>query len=363
MDFYVILGVDRSASANDVKRAYRRLARRYHPDINPGDQEAAAIFRRVTLAYETLMNPERRQDYDAHGERGDPPAVGEVQFQGFDFSVSPAGESASTFGDLFADIFARSATDAGEDSPSQAVDLHANLKIDFADAMRGGRHELTLTRVTRCHACGGSGARRVAESRCPACAGSGQSRWTRGHMVFSRACAQCGGSGRRRERPCSVCRTEGLVSRTETVGIQVPAGIADGTRLRIAGQGSSGRRNAATGDLCVTVAVAPHPLFERDGDDLQLVVPVAVHEAALGARVTVPTIDGQATVRVPSGTQSGQRFRLRDRGAPSPHTGKPGDLVISVRIVLPRMLDERSKELLREFGRINSEDVRAELPR
>ena len=152
------------------------------------------------------------------------------------------------------------------------------------------------------------------------------------------------------------------MSRAETVEILVPAGISDGTRLRIAGRGSAGRRDAATGDLYVTVAVAPHPLFERDGDDLQLVVPVAVHEAALGARVTVPTIDGRATVRVPPGTQSGQRFRLRDRGAPSPHTGNPGDLVISVQIVLPRILDERSKELMREFGRINSEDVRAELP-
>lgn len=362
MDFYVILGVDRSASANDVKRAYRRLARRYHPDINPGDQEAAAFFRRVTMAYETLINPERRQDYDVHGDRAEAPAVGGVQFQGFDFSASTTGESASTFGDLFADVFARSAADAGEDSPSQAVDLHATLNLEFTDAMRGGRRELTLTRVTRCPACGGSGVRRVAESRCPGCAGTGQARWTRGHMVFSRACAQCGGSGRRRERPCSVCRTEGLVSRAETVEILVPAGISDGTRLRIAGRGSAGRRDAATGDLYVTVAVAPHPLFERDGDDLQLVVPVAVHEAALGARVTVPTIDGRATVRVPPGTQSGQRFRLRDRGAPSPHTGNPGDLVISVQIVLPRILDERSKELMREFGRINSEDVRAELP-
>ena len=188
MDFYVVLGVDRTASAIDVKRAYRRLARKHHPDINPGDQEAAAFFRRVSQAYETLSDPERRQDYDVHGQMRPNPeeaAVDVVEFEGFDFSVSSTGESASTFGDLFADVFADSGGGLAQETGTRGVDLHTALRLDFQDAMRGGTHEVTLTRVARCDACRGSGLRRVAESRCVSCAGTGQSRWIRGHMVFS----------------------------------------------------------------------------------------------------------------------------------------------------------------------------------
>ncbi len=363
MDFYVILGVERAASSSDVKRAYRRLARKHHPDINPGDPESEALFIRVTEAYETLVDPARRQDYDEHGIRGARPTVGDVEFEGFDFSGPGAGgESASTFGDLFADVFAQSAGVRDRAVSPGGIDLHADVRLSFEDAMRGGFREVTLTRAARCDACRGSGARLVAEGRCPGCGGSGQSRWTRGHMVFSRPCAQCGGSGRRRHRPCSACRAEGMVSRTEAVRVKVPPGVTHGTRLRLPEQGSA-TRGGGTGDLTVTVAVEPHPFFRREGDDLHLVVPVAVHEAALGVRAQVPTIGGQATVRIPPGTQSGQQFRLRDRGAPSPLGGEPGDLVITVRIVLPEVIDERSKELLREFGRIHTVDVRADLLR
>ena len=363
MDFYIVLGVDRAASVSDVKRAYRRLARKYHPDINPGDREAEAFFLRVTEAYETLIDPDRRQDYDVNGGRHVGPPVGEVEFQGFDFSGITAArdESASTFGDLFADVFVNSAASRTSGTGGGGVDLHARVGVAFEEAMKGGERELTLTRVARCDVCGGSGVRRDVEVRCPECAGSGQLRWTRGHMVFSRQCVQCRGSGRRSQRPCGACRTEGVVSRTEVVVVPIPAGVIDGMRLRMARQGSAGSRGGEAGDLYVTVTVEPHPVFERDGDDLRLVVPIAVHEAALGARVEVPTVSGSATVRVPPGTQSGQRFRLRGRGAPSPQSGERGDLVVSVRIVLPPILDERSKELLREFGRVNSEDVRAEL--
>jgi molecular chaperone DnaJ len=369
MDFYVILGVERAASPSDVKRAYRRLARKHHPDINPGDAESEAFFLRVTEAYETLVDPERRQDYDQHGVRRGGPTdrevgiVGDVEFEGFDFSgPAPGGESASTFGDLFADVFAQSAGVRDRAASPGGIDLHAELCLPFEDAMRGGTHEITLTRVVHCGACRGTGARLVAEGRCAGCGGSGQSRWTRGHMVFSRQCAECGGSGRRRHRPCGACRAEGMVSRTESVGVPVPPGVTDGARLRVPGHGSA-TRGGRTGDLTISVTVEPHPLFRREGDDLHIVVPVAVHEAALGVRAEVPAIGGRATVRIPPGTQSGQRFRLRGRGAPSPVGAEPGDLVISVRIVLPQIIDERSKELMRELGRIHTEDVRAELLR
>ena len=361
MDFYVILGVDRTASSRDVKRAYRRLARKHHPDINPGDQEAEAFFRRVAEAYETLIDPERREVYDEHGQVRSVPEGAGVEFEGFDFSMSATGESASTFGDLFAEVFADSGAGRAQETNAQGVDLHAGLRLDFEDAIRGGTYEVTQTRVARCDACRGSGLRRVAEGRCVTCAGTGQSRWTRGHMVFSRRCGQCGGTGRRRHRPCGVCRAEGVVSRTEAVALPIPAGVTHGARIRVPGRGSAGRHGGPTGDLYVTVAVDPHPLFRREGDDLHLVLPVAVHEAALGARVEVPTLGGSARVRIPPGTQSGKQFRLRGRGVPSSRSGAPGDLLVEVRIVLPRVLDERSKELMQELRRIQTEDVRARL--
>ena len=180
-------------------------------------------------------------------------------------------------------------------------------------------------------------------------------------MVFSRQCGQCVGTGLRRQRPCGVCRAEGIVSRTEAVAVQLPPGVADGTKVRIPGKGSAGRRGGAVGDLYVTVVVGAHPLFERDGDDLHLVVPVAVHEAALGARIDVPTVDGRARVRIPPGTQAGQRLRLGGRGVPSPRTGEPGDLIVEVRIVLPDVIDERAKQLLRDLAELSTEDVRARL--
>ncbi len=361
MDLYVILGVDRTASTADVKRAYRRLARKYHPDINPGDHEAEAFFRRVSEAYETLIDPDRRQDYDSRGRLRESGAGPGVEFEGFDFSISATGDAASTFGDLFADVL--SGTQGGGErvgSPG-GVDLQATLGLGFDEAVRGGTFGVTVSRIAPCDACRGTGARRVAESRCGSCAGTGQSRWSRGHMVFSRQCGQCGGTGLRRQRPCGVCRAEGIVSRTEAVAVPLPPGVADGTKVRLAGKGSAGRRGGAVGDLYVTVVVQSHPLFTRDGDDLHLVVPVAIHEAALGARIEVPTIDGRARMRIPPGTQAGQRLRLRGRGVPSPRTGESGDLIIEVRIVLPEVLDEHAKQLLRELAETSGEDVRARL--
>lgn len=359
MDLYVILGVERSASVSELKRAYRRLARKYHPDINPGDRETEAVFRRVTEAYETLIDPERRRDYDVHGLAASPPPEGDIAFEGFDFSGASAGEPASSFGDLFAEVIAGSGRRPPREAP--AVDLHAALQVTFEQAMRGGTHEVTVSRVAVCDACGGTGARRVAESRCSICGGAGHVRRTRGHMVFSRRCAECGGTGRRRHRPCGPCGAEGVRSRIEAVPVPVPAGVTGGARLRVPGGGNAGRRGGPTGDLYVTVTVEPHPLFRREGNDLHLVLPIAVHEAALGARVEVLTIGDRARIRIPPGAQSGQRLRVRGRGAPSPAGGAPGDLIVEIRIVLPRVLDERSKELIRQLADNSTEDVRAGL--
>lgn len=359
MDFYIILGVERSASSGDVERAYTRLARRYHPDLNPGDGAAEAFFRRVTEAYETLRDPARRERYDAGGE---PPAVAPqhaVEFSGFDFSTPVAGASA-TFGELFSDAPADPAA-SGADADEQGGDLHGEVVLGFEEALRGAVRRLAVTRLEACGACGGGGLRRAAESRCAHCQGRGSTQWRRGHMVFSKTCGSCRGSGRQRHRACAACRGAGTAPLNEEITIQVPAGVADGARMRVAGKGNAGRRGAPAGDLYITARVGGHRLFGRSGDDLTLTVPVGVHEAALGATITVPTVDGSSSLRIPPGTQSGARLRLPSCGAPSPRAGTRGDLIVEVRIVVPRLADERSRQLLREFGRINAADVRRDL--
>jgi molecular chaperone DnaJ len=360
MDFYVVLGLERGASVGDVKRAYRRLARKFHPDINPGDRMAAAHFRQIAQAYETLIDPDRRRQYDtgAGEPTGEPMAF---EFEGFDFSVQVGGPSASTFGDLFADVLLERQERRTTRDTSRGADLHHAVTLSFEEALRGGQRRLTVTRKEVCSVCHGAGTLASAERNCLTCHGAGIVKSARGHMVFSKRCPQCHGTGRRAEVRCPTCGGERMETRTESLVVNLPPGLRDEGRIRVPGKGHAGRHGGAYGDLYVTTRVEPHPLFRREGDDLHVVVPIAVHEAALGAKLEVPAPEGRARLRVPPGTQSGQRFRLHERGAPAPEGGRRGDLVVEVRVVLPRLLDERSKELLREFGRINGENVRKDL--
>lgn len=363
MDFYLLLGVQREATSADIKRAYKRLARKLHPDINPGDRTAAQQFREIVEAYETLVDPDRRRRYDTGGIQmggaGDADRVA-FGFDGFDFSMSVSGESASTFGDLFGDILQQRGSEPAH-APATGADLHVALRIPFEDAMHAGTHQVTVTRQVHCRACRGTGHLAGDERPCLQCHGAGIVKSARGHMVFSRTCAACSGTGRQPHVRCRGCGGRQVEMHVEAVLVHLPAGLRDGARIRLGGKGHEGVNGGAAGDLYITVQVEPHPVFRRDGDDLHVVVPLAVHEAALGAKIDVPSLDGPARLRVPPGTQTGQRFHVRERGAPSPRDGRRGDLVVEVRIVLPRVLDERSKELLREFGRINSESVRQEL--
>jgi molecular chaperone DnaJ len=362
MDFYILLGVDRGATPGDIKRAFKRLARRYHPDINPGDRLAAQQFRQIAEAYETLSDPDRRHHYDSGDASGPLGGAETFGFEGFDFSISVNGASAPTFGDLFADVLSQRES-AQPHGPAPGADLHQTLTLSFAEAMSGGERQLVITRQERCQSCGGSGYQRAPEKGCLHCQGTGVLKAARGHMVFSKPCDSCSGTGRHARSRCLGCDGQQLETRAESLLVRVPAGVADGARIRVPAKGHAGRNGGGCGDLYLTVRVEPHPLFRRDGDDLHILVPIAIHEAALGARVDVPSIDGHAArVRVPPGTQSGQRFRLRERGVPSPRDGRRGDLIVEVRLVLPDLLDERSKELLREFGRINAaDDVRRHL--
>jgi len=361
MDLYAILGIGRDADQAEIRRAYRRLARRFHPGINPGDRDARARFEQITEAFETLGDADRRRAYDAGDVRPAAPEGASFGVDGFDFSVEVTeGQQASTFGDLFAGVLNR-AVERGSAAAGTGADLHATITIAFEEALAGVDRYVPITRYVPCRTCAGSGTIALEPAPCAVCRGRGQIRAARGHMVFSRPCEACRGTGERREASCRSCRGEGIEARAESLRVHVPAGVADGAQVRIAGRGHVGKRGCPPGDLVVTVRVEPHRLFRREGDDLYLTVPIAVHEAALGAKVDIPTPDGVVRLRVPPGTQSGQRLRLRERGAPSLRTGGRGDLIVEVALVLPSLLDERSRELLREFGRINGEDVRSAL--
>ena len=360
MDFYVILGVPPDASAADIKRAYRRLARRYHPGVNPGDRAAEEMFQRIAAAYETLVDPGRRRQYDSAGIHSAGPAeTASFMFAEFDFSAAKRGPQASTFTELFAEVLHPVSAGAAR-RPEVGADLHVSLTVSFAECVHGVERQVLVTRQVVCGACAGAGQIAIAETQCRQCQGTGHIRWARGHMVFAKPCAACGGEGRQTTERCAVCTGQGRGVRGEAVGVAVPPGMTDGGRLRIVEMGHAGRNGGRAGDLYVTVHVQPHPWFRREGDDLVCALPVAVHEAALGARVNVPSLEGPVMLRIPPGTRAGQRVRVSGRGLVTA-TGGRGDLLFEVTLVLPPRLDERSLELLREFAQIHADDVRSGL--
>jgi molecular chaperone DnaJ len=362
MDFYALLGLSRNASADHIERAYRRLARRYHPGINPGDRVAEEMFRQIQLAYETLGHAEHRQDYDRGVTRTRVTEVHTtVSFEGLDSGTRAEGPLAATFSELFADVFQDAAQQGA--APTRGAALEATARVSFKDAVTGGQSAISIMRQQRCVTCAGDG--RVARPpvQCPACGGHGDRRWARGHLVFTKPCDACDGTGRLTREPCGTCRGVGIAPQSEVVRVALPPGIESGARVAVPGRGHAGARGGPAGDLYVTIEVDPHPFFRREGRDLHLLLPVAVHEAALGARVEVPTLGETVRLRVPAGTPSGQRLRLRGHGVPSPGgngDGEAGDLVVEIQIVLPPVKDERSRELLREFGRLNAVNVRAQ---
>ncbi len=359
MDFYALLGVTPAASAADIARAYRRLARRYHPGVNPGDRAAAERYRQLQDAYAVLADAERRREYDRGvGRPGAADAVtATVAFEGFDFSRAAEGPVAATFAELFADVFRDAAREAT--TPSRGVDLEQTARVSFLDAARGLEVRLSVTRQDRCPHCAGAGQVARAAVTCPACRGVGARRWGRGHLGFTRPCDTCGGRGQATSDPCRACAGLGVAPRTAVVTLALPPGLESGTRVAVPGHGHAGARGGPAGDLYVTVEVDPHPHFRRVGRDVHLTLPVALHEALLGARVEVPTPWGRARLTLPPGTGAGRRFRLAGQGIAAPDGA--GDLVVTTEIVVPTELDDRSRELIREFGERNHEDVRRSL--
>ena len=373
-DYYKALGVSKKASTDEVRNAYRRLARKYHPDVNPGDQSAEQRFKDVQEAYDVLRDTKKRQMYDQFGfysdNAGSPPgrgAPGGFDFNGFDFSefnaAGPGGARAGAgragwggFGDLFSQMF-RQGGESLPTEPKSGEDLEYAVDIGFWDAIRGTNVRLTVFRHEACAACRGAGNVGAGAMVCPECGGGGQVNQAVGAMRFNITCPRCAGRGQT-ENSCAACRGDGRVGRKETVEVRIPPGAQDGSRLRVAAKGNAGRAGGPAGDLYIVTRVGPHPVFERNGDEIHAEVPITIAEAILGGKIDVPTIDGKARLKVPPATSSGKTFRLREKGVLNRRTGRRGDQLVKVKVVVPTVSDERSKELAREFATLATEDPR-----
>lgn len=356
-DYYELLGVDRSASSDELKKAYRRLARELHPDANPGDPAAEERFKQVAKAYETLSDPERRARYDRFGEQGAGGAGGAGDFF-----------TAGGFGDIFESFFGNGGFGGGfggqrgPSGPPRGQDLEVVADISFEQAVFGATVPVTMRTAVRCDDCSGSGAADgTSPVTCSDCNGRGQIQRIRqsmlGQMVTSSACPKCSGLGKVIVTPCATCRGEGRTVVERTYQVDIPAGVGHGSTLRLTGRGAAGPRGGGAGDLFVHLRVADHDRFDRDGDDLVTELPVSIAQAALGAKFTLATLDGDEDIIVPPGTQPGREFVLRQRGVPHVHGRGRGDLRVRVDVQIPTKLTEAEAELLRKFAELRNEEV------
>jgi molecular chaperone DnaJ len=379
-DYYELLGVSRKATTKDIRASFRKLARKYHPDLNPGDKSAEEKFKQLQEAYDVLSDTKKRQMYDQVGfysdnyQPGAPPSGNEssggpnvnFDFNGFDFGTGAGSPGAAggvgggaSFRDLFSQFFrggARGAEYEVEQEPGG--DLEYQIEIDFWDAVRGAVKKLQITRMEACETCHGTGAVGSPQT-CPTCGGSGTIQQAAGKMRFNVPCTRCGGTGKLRT-VCKTCGGEGRIRRTETIDVRIPAGVASGSRVRVPGKGNAGTMGAPAGDLYLRVDVKPHAFFERKSNDIYVKVPVTVAEATLGSKVEVPTIDGRSLVRIPPGTNSGSTLRLREKGVPG-RNGTRGDEYVEIQVVVPKPTDERVRNLMKELEQIEPEDPRKDL--
>jgi molecular chaperone DnaJ len=402
-DYYAILGVKKSASAEEIRKAFRKLARKYHPDVNPGDKGAEEKFKQLSEANDVLSDPKKRKIYDQLGFYSDniDPATAEAyaragggaqgggsgfgaggfggfpgntsqseqdvpfDFSGFDFSEFGGAQEqrrGGGFRDIFSNIFGGGGFGraAEREQPEPGTDLEYTVNVGFWQAIKGTVLRLNIPRQETCATCSGAGYMQTAQT-CPECGGKGTVSQTSGGMKFNIQCPRCHGSGKARTL-CPTCHGEGVFRRSDTIEVRIKAGTRDGQRIRIAGKGNAGQHGGPPGDLYIIVRTGDHPVFRREGDDVHITVPVTATEAALGAKIEVPTIDGRALLRIPPGTQGGQKLRLREKGVPSAtRDGVRGDEIAEIKIVVPKVQDERSKEILRELAKLNPDDPRAGL--
>ncbi len=354
-DYYEVLGVAKDADENTIKRAYRKLAMKYHPDRNPDDKEAAERFREVTEAYEVLSDREKRARYDQYGHAGVDDQMQDFWGRG-GFQDSHAFRD---FGDLFGDVFGEMFGFGGSGGHSnRGADLRYNLSLTLEEAASGKEVELKIPRHAQCDVCHGSGARPGTNPvPCQTCGGHGQVQVSQGFFAVRRTCPACHGSGRKIESPCVQCVGQGRVRIEKTVKVKVPAGVYDGAQVRVSGEGEAGMHGGPSGDLYIAISLKPHPIFERDGADLYCTMPVTFPQAALGAEVEAPTLEGRVRIRIPAGTEGGKVFRLRGHGVPDVRTNQKGDLYVKVQIAVPKKLSPRQEGLLRQFADETGDEV------
>ena len=363
-DYYQTLGLKKEASDDQIKSAYRRLARKHHPDINPGDKAAEDRFKDIQEAYSVLSDSEKRKAYDRYGQADANNWFPEGGARGFDFqgfqSGRPGSSSFSSFGEIFSDLFSR----PGQSSSARrrGGDLEYQIKIPFLEAVNGVEKRINFHRQVACDECQGSGSGSGSHMKpCSECQGSGQVQQRHGTMTFATACAGCGGSGKIRVGDCNACKGYGFQAVSEALTVKIPAGVNTGSRVRIPGKGDGGVQGGSAGDLYLVVEAESHELFRREGNQIYCEIPVTVTEAVLGADIEVPTVSGKARLHIPGGTQGGQKFRLKKKGASGPKGGARGDQIVRVRIVLPASAKGRSKELLKELAKLHPENPREQL--
>ncbi|HVN85300.1 MAG TPA: molecular chaperone DnaJ [Candidatus Binatia bacterium] len=351
-DYYEVLGVSRSATEDEIKKAYRKLALKYHPDRNPGDKAAEERFKEASEAYQILSDGDRRAQYDRFGHAAF--EQGGMGAGGFDFNAAGFED---IFSDLFGDFFG-TRSGRGRSRSRRGEDLRYNLEISFAEAAFGGEKTITIPRLVACEACKGQGTKDgAARATCSACRGSGQVRFQQGFFTIAKTCGQCNGQGTVIKDPCRRCGGSGVGRTTQTLSVKIPAGVDSGSRLKLRGEGEAGGNGGSPGDLYVVLTVGEHPLFSRQENDIVCEVPISFTQAALGAEIDVPTLDGKMKMKLAAGTQSGSVFRLKGKGVPDVRGYGRGDELVRVTIETPRKLNAKQRELLEEFARISGEEL------